>query len=777
MVKGRVQKSLLQRKMLRDIRENWKSFAAVFIICMLSSMLFMSLDGAWRGMERNLNAQFAACKLADIWIVGNISDRKAGDITQVEGVADAQRRVHVKAAADLPKEPSMDLYMNEGKARISTAMVFQGNPLPDIGKNICVLDSRFAKAAGLMTGDSITVKVQGVSINLVVGGIGYSPEYVVYSDGFAFSANPATFGYAYLSPGTLGFLPYRETVVTLAKGADVQKVKRSIQELLDDPSILIVTRDDKMGIKMAIEEVDQVRALGQVFPSVFFLVAALITFSTMKRMVDSQRLQVGTLCSLGYSKKELIRHYTSYGLLVSALGAAFGLLGARFLLGNIVMWVLMSIYNMPGAAVYMHPGVMAGISALTVLIAMGASFLSCIKALREVPAGLLRPKPPAHGRRILLEYITPVWKRLSFSTKLILRNMFRNTSRFLIGIIGVVGCSALLLTGFGMRDSVVYVLENHYTQTMRYDVRVDLEPAVADDDYLQAIRLRAGAARQEAVLEGSCELELDGKWVTKGLHVLEDRHEAVYLQRDGQRIWLPSEGIALSERVAEETGLGIGDQVKIRTPNGHSGMAVVKDIISIQLGQGVYISKSAWRKLDVMPYSPTALFLSGGEMSLDTIKDMDGVAKVRTIVQERTGNEAIVRVLDVVVLMMVIFSGALLLVVLFTLGQLNFFERIRELATLMVLGFYPQETKRLILRENIAVAVIGLPLGLLAGPYLHWWVLTYGFPTMLEFIPYISKTSWIYTPLLTLVFAQIVNFMIGAKFKSVNMVEALKSVE
>ncbi len=776
-MKGRMQKNLLRRKMLRDIRENWKSFAAVFIICMLSAMLFLSLDGAWRGMEKNLDKQFSACNLADIWIVGNISDRKAADIANLAGVADAQRRVHVRATADLNNEPAMDLYMNEGAARVSTAMVFQGRPLPDTQKNVCILDSRFAKAAGLKAGDTFTVKVQGVSLNLVAGGIGYSPEYVVYSDGFAFSADPASFGYAYLSPGTLGFLPYRETVVTLKQGADVQTVKQAIQNLLNDPSILIATRDDKMGIKMAIEEVDQVRALGLVFPSVFFLVAALITFSTMKRMVDSQRLQIGTLCSLGYSKKELIRHYTGYGLLISALGAAFGVLGARFLLGNIVMWVLMSIYNMPGAAVYMHPGVAAGISALTILIAMGASYFSCIKALREVPAGLLRPKPPTHGRRILLEYISPLWKRLSFSTKLILRNMFRNTSRLLIGIVGVVGCSALLLTGFGMRDSVVYVLENHYTQTMRYDARVDLESVVVSDDYLQAIRLRSGAARQEAVMEGSCELDLDGKWVTKGLHVLEDHHEAVYLARHGQRVWLPQNGIALSERVAEETGLVLGDSVRIRAPNGHLATAVVRDIISIQLGQGVYISKSAWRKLDMMPYYPTALFLSGGGVNLDAVKDMDGVAKVRTIVQERTGNEAIVRVLDVVVLVMVLFSGALLLVVLFTLGQLNFFERIRELATLMVLGFYPRETKRLILRENIAVAIIGLPLGLLAGPYLHWWVLTYGFPTMLEFIPYISKTSWVYTPLLTLLFAQIVNIMIGAKFKSVNMVEALKSVE
>lgn len=767
---------LLRRKLMRDIRNNWKSFAAVFVICMLSTMLYSGLDATWRGMERNLNVQFKQCGLADIWITGRMSDRKARDIANIPGVLDAQRRVHLRASADLPGDPDVELYMNDGVSRVNSPMVFLGHTLPSEQKNVCILDSRFAKAQGLSVGDRLMVDAEGTSLELMVGGIGYSPEYVVYSDGFAFSANPSTFGYAYLSPGTLSYLPYQETVVKLYPDADLTQVKQKIQTLLDDPRMLVLTRNDKAGIKMAIEEADQIRALGQVFPAVFFLVAALITFSTMSRMVESQRMQIGTLCSLGYGRGQLIRHYMGYGLLVSALGALFGLLGARFFLGRIVMWVLMSVYNMPDAAVYMHPGIMAATFLLTVSIAMGASFLSCNRALKEVPAGLLRPKPPSHGKRVLLERIPFIWPHLSFSTKLIVRNMMRNTSRFLIGIVGVVGCSALLLTGFGMRDSVVFVLENHYTHTMRYDVRVDLD-ASALENYPEAVRLRSGALRMETVMERSCELLIGDHWQTKSLHVLEDHHEMVFLEQDGKRIWLPKEGITLSERAAEETGLKIGDSVKIRAPSGHETTAKVQNIISIQLGQGVYVSKSAWRKLDLMPFMPTAVFLSGGRINPAAVEDMDGVAKVRTIDVERTGSEAVVQVLNVVVLVITLFAGALLLVVLFTLGQLNFFERVRELATLLVLGFYPRESKHLILRENIIIAILGLPLGLYLGPFLHRWVLTYGFPTMLEFIPYIATVSWIYTPLLTLLFAQIVNILIGVKFKSVDMVEALKSVE
>jgi putative ABC transport system permease protein len=189
------------------------------------------------------------------------------------------------------------------------------------------------------------------------------------------------------------------------------------------------------------------------------------------------------------------------------------------------------------------------------------------------------------------------------------------------------------------------------------------------------------------------------------------------------------------------------------------------------------MSRTAWRKLDALAYRPTALFLKGGDMDLNAVTDMDGVDKVRTIQEEREGKLAVTGVMDLLVLLMAIFAGALLLVVMYTLGELSFFERIRDLATLMVLGFYPRETKRLILRENIVVAVIGLPVGLLMGPYLHRWVLVAGLPSTLQFLPYISLESWISTGALTLFFAWVVNRVIGAKFKSVNMVEALKSVE
>lgn len=776
MVTNAPRENMLHRKLRRDMSMNWKAFASMLILCTLSVTLWLGINAAARGMERSLDALFASSNLADLWVSGSVSDSTARSLSALPGVLDAQRRARVRVKADLTGDPKLDLYMFDGTARLSKPIILSGSDLPEDARDACLIDFKFAGATGISPGDRITVIYGGVRRELRVTGTCYSPEYVVHSDGYSFNVDPHTFGYGFVSPGALDGVPYNETVVTLQEGADASALKHAAEELIDDASIQVSTRKDRPYILMAMEEADQVRAMGEIFPSVFFLVAALITFSTMRRLIENQRTQLGTLYSLGYTRAQLYRHYGGFGLFIALLGALLGALGARFFLGQVAMDMLTALYIMPGGGLYMDPAMVAAATALIVLITLGASFLSCHEALRDVPANLLRPRPPRSGRRVLMERIPVLWRHLSFSNKLIVRNMSRNASRFLISVVGVVGCSMLLLTGYGMRDSVSYVLDHYFSVNMRYDVRVDLAQN-APDGYDTAVKSRSGASEMERFMEGQLQLFTDGVWKDKSFAVLEDHHDMVYLEDGGERVSLPLQGAAVTRRLAEDLGLQAGDSLRLRMPNGHEAVTTVYRIIDLQLGQGVYMSRSAFRRLDAMPYRPTALLLRGENIALKAIEDLDGVDKVRTIEDERGGKLAVTGVMDLIVLLMALFAGALLLVVMYTLGELNFFERIRDLATLMVLGFYPRENKRLILRENIIVAVIGLPIGLLLGPYLHRWVLAAGLPSIMQFVPYISLKSWISTAVLTLLYAWLVNRIIGAKFKSVNMVEALKSVE
>lgn len=772
--------SPLNRKLLRDLREGWKSFAAIWLICTLAITLYVGIDATWRGMQRSLDEQFELSNMPDLWVGGEVSDRTVRDLEALPGVTGAQRRVQVEGVAkELGQEndPTVMLMMHDGAARLSKPLVLEGTEFPPGRKDTCILHQAFAQAHGLRVGDVLAVEVYGRRISLTICGIGTLPEYVVTNHNGEFSPDPLGFGYACVSPGTLGFLPYNSAFLTVEPGADIGVVKQDVQKLLSDTQSAVMVRDDIMGIKMAMDESQQIRAMGRIFPVVFFIIAAMITWTTMSRLVEKQRLQIGILFSQGYGKGALMVHYTSYGLLLALLGAAGGFAGAYYAIGPILLNMLATLYTFPGAQPYLLPGVMASISAVLAVITGGASALSAFAALRHNPATLLRPKPPGKGRRVLLENIGWLWRRLPFSEKMIQRNLWRSPARVLMGLLGALGCTAMMLTGFGMRDSVDFVLRNYYTQTMQYDACIYLDDG-APVGYAEMVGRRIGASETEEKMQTGCEVLVQGQWQNKQVFVLEDEHPMVYLTlEDGTAYKLPQQGVALTRKASEEYGVGIGDTLQMRLPGGSAKQAQVVQIVDVQLGQGVYVSRSAWRDIDVMPWMPNAVMVRGDALQLEAVEEMDAVERVRTIMQERDANSKVLEVLNLVVLLLVLFSGALALVVFYNLGQLNFSERIRELATLMVLGFTQREMKRLVLRENLIITAIGIPIGLLLGPLLHKTVLESGLPNTLDFVPYIQSASWVYTVVLTFCFSVAINWVLGRKFRQVNMVEALKSVE
>ncbi|NLB90716.1 MAG: ABC transporter permease, partial [Clostridiales bacterium] len=664
--------------------------------------------------EKNLERQFNASNLADLWIEGELSTHAVEQIKQISGVTDAQRRTYIRGSvSSLPGDPDIDLYTNENSFLINKPISNEKIDLNEYtNKNVCILNESFAKAFHLETGNMITVTIGGNALELYIAGIGHSSEYTLYNDGVDFRADPSTFGYAFLSPGTLNFFPFNQTLVTIDPTADDSMVKEAIITLLDDSSKKISLRMDDLNLKLSIEEVEQIRALGSVFPIVFFLVAALITWSTMKRLVDKQRAQIGVMMSMGYTKKALNFHYISFGLLISFISSLLGILAGYFIIGNIVLQFLNTFYVLPNSRPYLDIGIALLAFVLILLITSGACYLSSVNALKENPASLLRPKSPPPGKRILLERFTFLWKRFSYNQKLILRNMFLNKTRMLIGIIGIVGCVALLITGFGMRDSVAYVLDHYYEDTLLFDARVTLDQYVTKD-YLQAIALRANATHSESMMVLRCDLDSSKGSAREDVYVLEDKQQLMLIEDASRnRIDLPSYGVAVTLSQAEKYHLSIGDTVTVQIGNYQKKSLPVTEIISMDLGQGLYMSASYWRTLELGDYIPSALMLKGSHLSLTQIEDMEGILKVRSTDEERASSGKMVEVLNLVVLIFVFFAGSLDIVVLYTLAQLNFYERQRELATLMVLGYYPKENKKLILRENIIISIIAIPVGL-----------------------------------------------------------------
>ncbi len=271
---------------------------------------------------------------------------------------------------------------------------------------------------------------------------------------------------------------------------------------------------------------------------------------------------------------------------------------------------------------------------------------------------------------------------------------------------------------------------------------------------------------------------LDGDWKTKQVYVLENGQQMIRLQDEsGNALALPPEGMAVTRKLAGDEGLQIGDALKLHTPGMKDALAKVTQIVDIEMDQGLYFSREAWRKLDLAPWTPTATLLKGDALDLQRVRDMDGVDKVQTRAEENEDGNALLRTLNLVVVLLIAFSGGLALVVYYNLGQLNYSERIRELATLKVLGFTPGEMKKLVLRENILITCFALPFGFAAGVPLHRLVMDSALPSAIQFVQHIEPTSMGLIAMITIGFSWIVNWALGSKFKSIDMVEALKSAE
>jgi putative ABC transport system permease protein len=596
--------------MYRDLADGWKSFVAILIICLLSTSLFMGFDLTWRGMNENIRNQFALGNLADIWVRGEISGNDARKIERLDGVLAAQKRVSAEGEAEkLPGAPQIKLLMSEGEPAVNKPVIYSGENFAPGKKDQCILQKRFADANHLAVGDLITVTVEGQNLSLTICGLGTLPEFVIYNKEGEAVTVAASYGYAIVSPGTLGFLPYSEISLTVKPGADAQAVRREVREVVDKDRTTVIMRADKSAVKDSMEQISQLKMIGMIVPLLFFLVAALITWTTMGRLVENQRTQIGSLFAMGYGQRTILMHYAEYGVFIAILGAFLGFAGAIYGFSPLLLWFLQTVYIMPGAAPYLSVPTMAIKTLAMVLLTGGAGVLSARNALTRSPADLLRPRPPKKAKKVFLERIPFIWKRLSFSGKIIARSMLRSRVRLFMGLVGTIGCTALMLIGFGLRDTVEFAKWDYYTNTLAYDLRVTLERG-APDGYAKSIKNRTGAAAAEEEMITAMDVYLNGDWKEKPVFVLENGQQLIRLEDEaGRRTKLPPSGVTLTRKMAEEYHIRVGDVLRMHASGKRDTTAAVTQIVNLEMGQGLYFSRESWRKLDLQPFAATAVLL------------------------------------------------------------------------------------------------------------------------------------------------------------------------
>ena len=541
------------------------------------------------------------------------------------------------------------------------------------------------------------------------------------------------------------------------------------------------------------ENADRMKAIGKVFPVLFFLVAALISLTTMTRMVEDERVQIGTLKALGYSRRSIAGKYLGYAGLATLGGSITGVLIGEKILPFIIIFAygIMFPYVHEMIIPYnMYYGLIAGAAAFG--CTMLATYFSCNKEMKEQAAQLMRPPSPKQGKRVFMEKITFVWKHLSFIWKATVRNLIRYKKRFFMTVFGIGGCMALLLVGFGIEDSISNIAVLQFNDIQTYDASVILESDVTGeekagikavlendervaettDTYLKSVTLKNGNNKREAYLNVPSDVEAFGDFVSFRNRTTKEAYE------------FNDEGVILTEKTADMLDVKAGDIVKIKDDIKGEIEVKVSAVCENYLGHFMYMTPGLYSKLYDKDVDTNSIYYTMNEESKESMEEVgetvlknDGALSISYTKSLKSQIDNMLGSLDIVIIVLVISAGMLAFVVLYNLNNINITERQRELATLKVLGFYDKEVGAYVYRENIILSVIGALFGCILGKFLHGFVIQTVEVESAMFGRNIDFSSFVYGFLITMGFSLFVNFVMYFKLKKIDMVESLKSVE
>ena len=582
-----------------------------------------------------------------------------------------------------------------------------------------------------------------------------------------------------------------------AKAESDQKLADARQQILDaekkvaklkKPTWYVFTRKDNPGFSTYESDAYRIENVCKIFPVFFFLVAILVCLTTMTRMVEEERTQIGTLKALGYSKAAIAAKFIVYSALASLSGSVVGIAAGSFIFPTVIYSAYEMLYKTPALKLQPMPEVWVLVTLCALVCTTAAALMACMAELRSNPAALMRPKAPKAGKRVLLEKIPFIWKRLSFTRKVTVRNLFRYKKRIFMTILGIAGCTALTMAGFGIYSSISVILDKQYSEIFNYDLIVVLDSDAGeytletvdkaleeDENTTENVELYMKSLSYKGIGDTSLVVAKD---TTKLADVVKFNDRVT-----GDPFELTDDGVIITERFAELSGLSAGDEFTF-TCGGEEITAKVSAVTENYTLHFVYMTENLYEKLCGAKPSYNTYFTIMKDTGDEAQKEMgerlmslDGVQALSFVKDNRESFGNTVKNLNYVVILIIVSAAMLAFVVLYNLTNINITERIREIATIKVLGFYDNEVSAYVFRENILLTLIGDAIGLGAGVWLHRFVIQVAQTDSVMFGRTLPLWCFAAAFVLTLIFALLVDFIMHFRLKKVSMVESLKSVE
>ena len=757
--------------MLRDFKDHKIQFLSIFLMALIGVYAFTGISGEAVGLVDVSTKYYEDTNLADGWIYGEDIDKDIfSDIKGMDQIKDAQREMVVSTVANYSSDPDITLHIIEGKQKISTFHLFKGKDFDENDKEGIWIDKRFADGRNLDIGDKITLKFDGKEVSKTIKGIMYSPEYVYYIQEGSLLPDFSQVGYAYMpSKGADFDIEYNTITLDAYEELDEKDFKADMEETLGQKAyVQFVHRDNNVGIKTLQEEIAQHQMFSGIFPSIFVLVSLLTLVTTMSRVISAQRIQIGTLKAMGYSNRTIILHYLSYGFVLSLTGSIIGLVLGPMTIPYLFYPTMSSTYSLPRWGPSWDISFFA-VAGMMVLFSVVVSYISVKSISDENPAETIRPKAPKFVSSGLIER-TKIWKRFSFNERWNYRDAKRNKIRAIMSIFGVFACALLVMSAFGMVDSINDVEDWQYNQIYNFNSKLILDENITDSQLDHILEETNG----EGIMEEAIELKYKGNKKTGTLTVM--NQSEFYRVTDSNRnyIELDPDGIAISDKMAEVLGLEVGDKVRWHVAGNPKWIdSEITETYSIPFGQGMIMSPKTFEKEGGDDYNYSANVV----LSKENVKEnYTGITSITTSEDIRSGWSIMTEPMDMMVSILTTFAIVLAVVVLYNLGLLSFTEIQRELATLKVLGFNSKSLRRLLLTQNLWFSTIGFLLAI-PGAYLLMGVMMgstgddYCFPIN------IYLWNFVLSFIITFGLSVLVNLAFSFKIKKVNMVESLKSNE
>jgi len=785
---------ILFRNLLRDIKKSKGQFISILIIVVLGVTFYTAINSAFKNLSNSSTKYYEEYRLADIWV--DLYNDPIGikeKVLSISNVKAVTGRIIKDASINISEENATLRFITlpDMKTDIVNDIVMKsGRYFSEGDSNQCLLDEDFFKANNLNLGEYIYPIINGNKVKIKIVGSVKSPEFVyTLKDSSEIMPDNKKFGIIYIkqsfgegifnSKGSINNIS-----IQVSNGSDIVKVKDDIKRTLKNYGIKnVIDREEQTSIKMINLKIEQLKSMGGSFPIIFFMVASVIIYIMMGRMVENQRTQIGVLKAVGFTNLQVLVYYMSYSALVAFIGSIIGAITGTYM-GASMTKLYNQYFNLPLAETKIYGEFVIPAFFLTLAFCLFAGYHSCKAIFKIMPSEAMRQKSPESGKKIILEKIDLIWRNISYLGRVITRNLFRYKKRVILTSLGIIFSSAILLVALSMKDSIDFMIEKQYSSIQNYDIKVRFSNLINIEE-LNNIKNINHVKEVEPVLETG--VEISNGWKTKqvGFTVLVKDPQMYRVEdKDGNIISIPQNGLLVSEKLADILGIKLNDSVNVKFyfPGKEKKEMVVKGVVVQYLGLSTYtsmdslnsllgegmIANSAVLKLDDIKYENDIK---------DKLRDIPSVASLESKTDSLNALLTAMGAMGASIGIYIILAGILLIAVLYNIATINIFERQRELATLKVLGFNNNEVKQLIFTENYIITIFGMIIGLPVGKWLGAYLMktsstdAYTIPYVIEFKTYIIAI------ILTLLFTVITNLTLIKKIKALDMIEVLKNKE